>query len=81
MPSARADARPFAFKPPLGLLPSARCQAGVFIQENPQIHPEPNHLASITQELNHTPNPTLQRLTNHPGRPTTTHQRRLAGEG
>ena len=28
IPSAFADARPFAFRPPLGSLPSALCQAG-----------------------------------------------------
>jgi hypothetical protein len=26
-----ADARPLAFRPPLGFFPSARCHAGVFI--------------------------------------------------
>jgi hypothetical protein len=30
MPSFLADARPLAFKPPFGFLPSARCQAGDF---------------------------------------------------
>ena len=30
MPCARAEARPLAFKPPLGFLPSLRCHAGVF---------------------------------------------------
>ena len=31
IPCAFALARPLAFKPPVGLLPSLRCQAGVFI--------------------------------------------------
>jgi hypothetical protein len=30
IPCALAEARPFAFRPPLGFLPSALCQAGVF---------------------------------------------------
>jgi hypothetical protein len=30
MPCFLADARPLAFKPPVGLLPSLRCQAAVF---------------------------------------------------
>lgn len=30
MPCALADARPLAFRPPFGFLPSLRCQAGVF---------------------------------------------------
>lgn len=29
MPCFLAEARPLAFKPPVGLLPSALCQAGV----------------------------------------------------
>jgi len=29
MPCARADARPLAFRPPAGFLPSLRCHAGV----------------------------------------------------
>ena len=29
MPCARADARPLAFNPPFGSLPSLRCHAGV----------------------------------------------------
>ena len=31
MPSALADARPLALRPPVGLFPSLRYQAGVFI--------------------------------------------------
>ena len=30
MPCALAEARPLAFRPPLGFLPSLRCHAGVF---------------------------------------------------
>jgi hypothetical protein len=36
MPCAFADARPFAFSPPLGSLPSARVQAGVFAISAPR---------------------------------------------
>ena len=34
MPCAFAEARPLAFKPPLGFLPSLRCQAGVLAIEH-----------------------------------------------
>jgi hypothetical protein len=30
IPAALAEARPFAFRPPFGFLPSALCHAGVF---------------------------------------------------
>ena len=38
-PSALADARPFAFRPPFGFLPSALCHAGVFAIRNPSFLP------------------------------------------